>query len=75
MKSILLVEASDMTEEYTEVLLNTLKKHTQFYSEDKSELIIPTNTFFRGGNNMIQVFNLFLKKLSQEGTFQIRIRL
>ena len=75
MKTIILVEAEDMVSEYNEALLNSLKKYTQFYIEETNELVIPTNISFRGSNALMQVFNLYLKKLSQEGTFQIRIRL
>lgn len=75
MKTIILVEAADMIAEYNVLLLETLKKYVDIYSEDKSELIIATNMEFVGGGQITDAFNLYLKKLQFENTIQIKVRL
>lgn len=75
MKTIVLVEASEVTQHYGEELINKLKKYEQFFKEDSNELVIPTNSVFRTSDQLLLAFNVYMKQLNFTGTFQIRIRL
>lgn len=75
MKTIVLVEASEVTSEYGEKLIKELKRYEQFFKEDSNELIIPTNSVFRTSDQLLLAFNVYMKQLNFTGTFQIRIKL
>lgn len=72
-KSILLVEASDMTSEYNAMLLKMLLPVPGLKQGDK--LNIATNSKIRSNHPIFQAFNVYLKKLYREGTVRLIINL
>lgn len=72
-RSVLLVEASDMTSEWNTVLLESLKRFPQFEKDNK--INISTDIDLRTADPVIQAFNVFLRKLHAEGTERIIISL